>query len=77
MRGRALVGIVATLGLVAFFGLFASLFLLFSSPIPAYAQGTNNAPEFTEGATATGQLQVGQPLNHETPGNLHRGGTGN
>ena len=112
MGRRALVGTVATLGLVALVGLFASFFLFFSSPIPAYAQGTNSAPTFTEGATATrnvdentaayqnigapiaatdsdtddrltysiknartspftivrstGQLQVGQPLDHET-----------
>ena len=110
MRRRALVGTVATLGLMALVGLFASLSLLFSSPIPAYAQGTNNPPEFSaETATrevaenteafhnigdpveatdtdandrlvytlenahtspftiirATGQLQVGTPLDHE------------
>ena len=111
MGRRALVGTVATLGLVALVGLFASFFLFFSSPIPAYAQGTNSAPTFTEGETATrnvnentaafenidtpvaatdsdtddrltysiknagtspftivrstGQLQVGQPLDHE------------
>ena len=117
MGRRALVGTVATLGLVAIIGLFASLSLLFSSPVPAYAQGTNNAPAFlddndaditettrsvdentaaytnigdpvtaTDSDTddrltysiknartspftivrATGQLQVGQPLDHET-----------
>ena len=113
MGRSALVGTVATLGLVALIGLFAALSLLFSSPLPAYAQTpTNNAPTFTEGETAdrsvdentdpydsignpvaatdsdtddrltysiqnagtspftivraTGQLQVGQPLNHET-----------
>ena len=112
MGRRALVGTVATLGVVALVGLFASFFLFFSSPIPAYAQGTNSAPTFTEGETATrnvnentdpyddiglevtatdadtdarltysiqnartspftivrasGQLQVGQPLDYET-----------
>ena len=111
MGRRVLVGTVATLGLVALVGLFASLSLLFSSPSSIYAQGTNSAPTFTEGATATrnvdentaayqnigapiaatdsdtddrltysiknagtspftivrstGQLQVGQPLDHE------------
>ena len=110
MGRRALVGTFATLGLVALVGLFASLSLLFSSPIPAYAQGTNSEPTFSaEAATrevaenspayhdiglavtatdddgdrltysiknartspftivrSTGQLQVGQPLDHET-----------
>ena len=116
MRRRALVGAVAMLGVVALIGLFASLFLLFSSPIPAYAQGTNSAPEFLDDngdaitettrnvnentaayddigpaltatdadedrltysiqnahtspftiVRSTGQLQVGQPLDHET-----------
>ena len=111
MGRRALVGTVATLGVVALVGLFAVLSLLFSSPTPVYAQGTNSPPEFTEGETATrsvnennaaytnignpvaatdsatddrltysiknartspftivrstGQLQVGQPLDHE------------
>ena len=110
MGRRALVGTFATLGVVALVGMFAALSLLFSSPLPAYAQGANNAPEFTEGPTATrtvnentaafhpfgdpvtatdvdddrltysiqnartspftivratGQLQVGQPLDHE------------
>ena len=116
MRRRALVGIFATLGLVALVGLFASLSLLFSSPSPAYAQGTNSEPEFLDDngdaitdtirnvnentaaydnigpeveafdddddrltysirnartspftiVRATGQLQVGQPLDYET-----------
>ena len=108
MCRRVLVGTVAMLGLVALVGLFASLFLLFSTPDFVYAQ-TNNAPEFTEDETAdrsvdentdtyddiglavsatddndrlvytledartspftivraTGQLQVGQPLDYE------------
>ena len=113
MRRRALVGTVATLGLVALVGLFAALSLLFSSPGPAYAQ-TNSAPEFSaeiaarevaenspafhkiglevtatdtdtndrlvytlENARtspftivrATGQLQVGQPLDYEDEDN--------
>ena len=110
MCRRALVGTVAMLGVVALVGLFAALSLLFSSPLPAYAQGTNSAPEFSaEDAIrvvaenspayhdiglkvtatdddddrltysiknagtspftivrASGQLQVGQPLDHET-----------
>ena len=111
MGRRALVGTVATLGVVALVGLFASLSLLFSSPSSIYAQGTNSAPTFDDGETttrevaentaaftdigapvaatdadddwrvytledahtspftivrATGQLQVGQPLDHET-----------
>ena len=111
MRRRALIGTIATLGVVAVVGLFAALSLLLSSPSSAYAQGTNNAPTFTDGETATrsvnentaafsnignpvaatdsdsddrltysiknarkspftivratGQLQVGQPLDHE------------
>ena len=116
MGRRALVGTVATLGVVALVGLFASLSLLFSSPDFVYAQ-TNNAPAFladngdaitkttrsvventaayynigdpvtaTDADTddrlthsiknagtspftivrSTGQLQVGQPLDHET-----------
>ena len=48
MRRRALVGTVATLGVVALVGLFTALSLLFSSPDPAYAQGTNNAPAFLD-----------------------------
>ena len=115
MGRRALVGTVATLGVVALVGLFTALSLLFSSPSPAYAQ-TNSAPEFlddngdaitettrsvdentaafenidtpvtaTDSDTddrltysiknagtspftivrSTGQLQVGQPLDHE------------
>ena len=115
MGRRALVGTVATLGVVALVGLFASLSFLFSSPDLVYAQ-TNNAPAFlddndaditettrrvdentaaytniggpvtaTDSDTddrltysiknartspftivrATGQLQVGQPLDHE------------
>ena len=46
MGRRALVGTFATLGVVAFVGLFASLSLLISSPSSIYAQGTNNAPVF-------------------------------
>ena len=116
MGRRALVGTVATLGVVAFAGLFAALSFLFSSPDLVYAQ-TNDAPAFlddndaditettrsvdentaaytnigdpvtaTDSDTddrltysiknartspftivrATGQLQVGQPLDHET-----------
>ena len=109
MRRRALVGTMAMLGFAALAGLFVALSFLFSSPIPAYAQGTNSEPTFTEGETAdrsvdentasyhpfggpvtatdanerlvytlgnartspftivraTGQLQVGQPLDYE------------
>ena len=112
MGRSVLVWTVATLGVAALIGLFAALFLLFSSPSPVYAQSpANSAPEFTEGATAdrsvnentaaytnignpvaatdsdtddrltysiknartspftivraTGQLQVGQPLDYE------------
>ena len=114
MGRKTLVGTVATLGVMAFVGLFASLSLLFSSPHPVYAQ-TNNAPVFPPAdanedytrnvdenspafhpfddpvkatpadandrlvytlenartspftiVRATGQLQVGQPLDYET-----------
>ena len=55
MGRRALVGTVATLGLMALVGLFAALSLLFSSPAPAYAQNppTNSAPTFDDGETTT------------------------
>ena len=65
MGRRALVGTVGTLGVVAFIGLFASLSLLFSSPVPAYAQGTNSAPEFTEGETATREVSENSPAYHD------------
>ena len=52
MRRRALVGTMAMLGFAALAGLFVALSFLFSSPIPAYAQGTNSEPTFTEGETA-------------------------
>ena len=47
MGRRALVGTVATLGVVAFVGLFAALSFLFSSPDLVYAQ-TNDAPAFLD-----------------------------
>ena len=65
MGRRALVGTVATLGLVALVGLFAALSLLFSSPIPAYAQGTNSEPTFTEGAPATREVAENSPAYHD------------
>ncbi len=61
MGSRALVGTVATLGVVALVGLFAALSLLFSSHIPAYAQGTNNAPEFTESSGPSASCRWANP----------------
>ena len=63
MGRRALVGTFATLGVVALVGLFASLFLLFSSPGPAYAQ-TNSAPEFSA-EIATREVSENSPAYHD------------
>ena len=64
MGRRALVGTVATLGVVALVGLFAALSLLLSSPLPAYAQGANSAPAFTEGAAADREVAENSPAFH-------------
>ena len=65
MRRRALNGTIATLGVVAVVGLFAALAVLFSSPVPAHAQGTNNAPTFTDGETATRSVDENTAAFHD------------
>ena len=70
MYYRAFFGTITMLGLAALIGIFAVLFSPFSPPSPAYAQETNDQPEFPSSEDGsrnvaenaqTGQL-VGEPI---------------